>query len=474
MKWPQAGSRANKLAAGVDGAPFAGSLDSDTAALVSLAARLRDIEPPVISAEYSADLRLSLLQAAPDLIGSADAIISDVPRAPRRLRARTVRLSAATTAVLLATGTGVGYASTSALPGGPLYPVKRTIEGVQLAVARSNIDKGYEHLTQASTRLTEVVGLSEGDQSPYTETLIEDTLADFSVSAQAGADLFFEAYDGDDQPDSMRTLHAFNVGYVETLDDLGADAPPAVWDEVVSAAMSVHSIDTKTVSTCTDCADPVLDIPESLVTLAPEIVESGVPEIVTPTPETVGSPSTILPVTTVPGSIPAEVTTPATQGGPTVAPPGVTAPAPTDVPPSVSGTAPAPTTEVPPTTEPLQTTSPPTTEAPTTPDPAQTPDPSQTPDPPQTPDASQTPDPSGTPDPPTTSDESVIPDSSSPLISDSLSTSSAPTTTVPQPSTDSAAESQAPASTITTTLPSGLMSDSLPRPLETPAAAPLK
>ena len=441
MKWPQAGSRANKLAAGLDGAPVAGSLDSDTAALVSLASRLHHIEPPVMSAEYSADLRVRLLQAAPDLIGSADAVTVDVARQPRRLRARTVRLSAATTVVVLATGTGVGYASTSSLPGDPLYPVKRSIEGVQLAVAGSNVDKGYEHLSQASTRLTEVAGLSVGDPSNYTEMLIADTLDDFSASAEAGSRLLLDAYDGDDQGKSMARLHRWNETSVAALRELGDEVPVNVQDDLVVAAMSVQTIDTEAVDTCAaDCDDPVLEIPESIVTLAPEIVESSAPDVLTPTTETVVTPPTTLPVTTVLGSVPAEVTTPPTQGGPAVAPPGVTAPAPTDVPPSVSGTAPAPTTEVPATTEPLPSTDPPTTEAPTTPEPSPTPE--------------QTPDPSPTPDPVTTPDESAtIPDSTGPFFSDPPSTASAPTTAA-QPSSDAPAGSQAPVSTVTTTLPS--------------------
>src|SRR3712207_698104 len=54
---------------------------------------------------------------------------------------------------------GVSVASSLSLPGDALYGVKRTAEGVQLSLARNDVNRGKRHLQHAETRLHEIADL---------------------------------------------------------------------------------------------------------------------------------------------------------------------------------------------------------------------------------------------------------------------------------------------------------------------------
>ncbi|GAA2000341.1 DUF5667 domain-containing protein [Catenulispora subtropica] len=51
---------------------------------------------------------------------------------------------------------GVAWAASSALPGDPLYGVKRSLENMRVSVSGSDLERGEQYLGQAKTRLTEV------------------------------------------------------------------------------------------------------------------------------------------------------------------------------------------------------------------------------------------------------------------------------------------------------------------------------
>ena len=67
MRWPPRSRAAEQFAARLEARQVTGSLDDDTAALISLAERLRRVEPPVMSPAYAAELRTRLLTAEPEL-----------------------------------------------------------------------------------------------------------------------------------------------------------------------------------------------------------------------------------------------------------------------------------------------------------------------------------------------------------------------------------------------------------------------
>jgi hypothetical protein len=86
----------------------------------------------------------------------------------------TVRLQAARTlhappefrrvAAMLLVGGGTVYASTDALPGDALYPVKRAVEAVQLAMSLNDASDAMLHLAFAARRLDEAAALLEKDR----------------------------------------------------------------------------------------------------------------------------------------------------------------------------------------------------------------------------------------------------------------------------------------------------------------------
>jgi hypothetical protein len=63
-------------------------------------------------------------------------------------------------------------ASANALPGQVLYPVKRTVEQVQLAMATSPSAKAETHLRLAQTRLTELRALADRDEAEHVPSTI--------------------------------------------------------------------------------------------------------------------------------------------------------------------------------------------------------------------------------------------------------------------------------------------------------------
>ncbi len=120
--------RAEEFAAAVDGdSPPAGA---DVDAFLQIVLRLREVEQPTPADDFAADLRTRLMAAAPSALAvqvpdSAGGAVRETlfdPRAARRRRA--VSLTAIS-CIVLGTGGGVAAASESALPGDPLYPVKR-------------------------------------------------------------------------------------------------------------------------------------------------------------------------------------------------------------------------------------------------------------------------------------------------------------------------------------------------------------
>ena len=134
--------------------------------------------------EFADALRERLMLEAPERLAElAASTASDSGRtlgSTTRRRVRVARIAAVTCLVVGVTG-GVAAASQSALPGDPLYGVKRGIERAQVSFAGSDATEGQRLVNQASTRLDEIsdLALSRPDDAETTR-LIEQTLADFS------------------------------------------------------------------------------------------------------------------------------------------------------------------------------------------------------------------------------------------------------------------------------------------------------
>jgi hypothetical protein len=126
---------------------------------------------------------------------------------PHRLRS----LVAATTAATLVLGAGAAFASSRALPGDPLYGLKREIEDVRLHLAGSDEARGRVLLDQATERLDEVEALAAESDAHDSTTLgrTAGALAAMEQDSRAGAADLIAAYRENGDAGPLTTLDTF-------------------------------------------------------------------------------------------------------------------------------------------------------------------------------------------------------------------------------------------------------------------------
>jgi hypothetical protein len=122
--------------------------------------------------------------------------------APSRRRRALAEVLAAAVAILIALG-GIGLLmSKNALPGDPLYGIKRVGESAELGLTFGDSGKAQKHLEFASNRLDELRALGQADPADY-----RSSLADFQREARAGTEAFtvLAMQNGGPQLDELRT-----------------------------------------------------------------------------------------------------------------------------------------------------------------------------------------------------------------------------------------------------------------------------
>jgi Domain of unknown function (DUF5667) len=187
--------------------------------LVALAASLHpaDIAP---RADFRATLRESLVAEAAARRPDPAVAPRPAPAAPRPHRVRT----AVATGVLvsLVGGVGAAAASTHALPGDPLYGLKRGLESAQLRFDHSDLSRGRDLLDQADNRLSEAESLaaSEDARSPETTSRIAGSIADLETATRAGAAALEASYADTGNVEPLVELDRFVVDQRERLADL--------------------------------------------------------------------------------------------------------------------------------------------------------------------------------------------------------------------------------------------------------------
>lgn len=196
-----------RVARALDGARS--PADQRVAGLVAVAERVREVgrNPRLKAApDFRAELRARLLAEAPTLL-PRPRVPADAPEVggapgggrhaagPRRRRADGVRpnrpagtgpvtrtgrpgqpgrrrLVAATVLAAVAFSGSTVVASSGALPGDPLYGLKRRVQGVEVALARGDEDRGRRHLELARTRVRELGTVAaSGSAGPLVATL---------------------------------------------------------------------------------------------------------------------------------------------------------------------------------------------------------------------------------------------------------------------------------------------------------------
>lgn len=166
MLTPSGRRRADRLAALLEDTA-ARRADVDLVPLVRLADRLRATgtavaDPAAVHPVFRDRLRTRLVAVGTvhgigtEASGSTRADGPDLDRTGARTDRGRRRAVLATAALVGVVGmTAMGAASDSAVPGDPLYGVKRSTETAQLELARSDVSKGQLHLEFARTRLAE-------------------------------------------------------------------------------------------------------------------------------------------------------------------------------------------------------------------------------------------------------------------------------------------------------------------------------
>ena len=254
----------------------AGPPDDDVAPLVDTAQRLRGLSPlrrppggldaRGLRPAFRAGLRQRLDAEAESLAPARTAAVGaarqrvpagGVPPAPRRRHF----VLAGLVAITIALGTATSVASSAALPGDLLYPVKRSTEDARLLVTQGRADRGAAELDLARERLGESWRLAAADAEPDAAAL-EAVLTELRTTAATGVTVLLTDFEARGDPASLAEVQRFLVTAIPSMRDLYAMLPPgvrAVADDLVVEWVGVQRSVIEAVAVCgPGCAD-VLD-----------------------------------------------------------------------------------------------------------------------------------------------------------------------------------------------------------------------
>lgn len=251
-------------------------LDEELTELVALRHQLVGTPPgPDVDPDFRTGLRAMLIAtaereglgqtAAPEPVSTHRAGLARAPRAARAPRtARSARGPRARTAVVagVAVGavafTGMSTASENAVPGDPLYGVKRSTERAQLALASSDVGRGQLYLGFARTRLVEAHTIAsdldrvfddmDRDTSQGVRLLTAaaanrqdqaalDAIDDFTADQRAALEVLSEDVDG---PDLARL--ATSLELLEAIEERTAMLRQSLRDCGGPSATSIDSL----------------------------------------------------------------------------------------------------------------------------------------------------------------------------------------------------------------------------------------
>jgi hypothetical protein len=291
-------------------------IDAEIASLVNTAEQLCAAAAVEPSAEFRGGLRdrlmteaASVLVTSPEPVRAATKPAVSVPRPGRR------RLAGATAALIGAVSVvSLIGSSASALPGDVLYPVKRTVENVELAMHTSDVSKAQFRLTLASERLAEARQLAEKG-SPSDQRHISDALDEFTDQAEDGSTTLFDDFDSSRSTDSITVVNDFTAAAATDLAALSNQLPKGAGDAFDAATATVSKLAVQAADLCSTCG--TADV-SGIVTAVSSL---GTPEVTDP-PRTDPTPQAQAAAPTVVEK-PVETTTTAPSPKPTVSLPSI-------------------------------------------------------------------------------------------------------------------------------------------------------
>ncbi|MFJ3878563.1 DUF5667 domain-containing protein [Streptomyces sp. NPDC090077] len=223
--------------------------------LLTLASVLGEMPRPVLDPEVKVVQRAQLVAAMEAMVmeeragggAAADPLVPEqrtgrgAHRATslRKLRPRSrwskgIAAGGLTVGVAAGAFSGVAAASTDALPGDPLYPVKLGMEDLKLGMADEGVDRGEVYLDRASNRLSEARRLMErGRSGPLDHEVLGEirrALAGMQHDAAEGHRLLQAAYKRDGSLGPIQTLSSFSNSHRDAWGRLRSNLPPQLMD----------------------------------------------------------------------------------------------------------------------------------------------------------------------------------------------------------------------------------------------------
>ncbi|WP_327415632.1 DUF5667 domain-containing protein [Streptomyces sp. NBC_01233] len=153
---------------------------------------------------------------------------------PRSRWSKGIAAGGLTVGVAAGAFSGVAAASSDALPGDHLYPVKRGMEDLKLGMADDDADRGELYLDQASNRLSEARRLMErgrlGDLDHESLGEIRRALAGVKHDAEEGHRLLQAAYERDGSLGPIQKLSSFSRSHRDAWGKLRERLPAQLTD----------------------------------------------------------------------------------------------------------------------------------------------------------------------------------------------------------------------------------------------------
>ncbi|MCW2798853.1 MAG: hypothetical protein JWQ70_325, partial [Aeromicrobium sp.] len=272
--------------------------NAQIAELVQFAENLCEAAVVEPSPEFRGSLRTLLMTEAETALVPVVKTSRPVTRAPAPRTHSVRRRVAGLTAAVLASVAAVGVVSSSAsaVPGQALYPVKRSVESVELALHRGDASRGSFQLAQASERLAEARKLAS-DPSANNADLVASALDDFTSQAKSGSSSLFNAFTDNGKQNSIRTVNAFAASATAELASLSGDLPDSADGSFDSATQAISKLATQASTLCSACSTTDVQSLVNAVTGLSQVAATPT-KASTSAPSSTKTPATVTPTTT--------------------------------------------------------------------------------------------------------------------------------------------------------------------------------
>ncbi|MGA8987913.1 DUF5667 domain-containing protein [Aeromicrobium sp.] len=225
--------------------------DEHIAVLVQLAEQLCEAAVAEPSTQFRDTLRQQLMTEAATVLVVKPPATRTVTTPVTPVHPIRRRVAGVTAALVASAGVvGLVASSASAVPGEMLYPVKRSVESVELALHRSDESRGSFQLAQASERLAEAQKLSADGGA---DNQIADTLDDFSSQATEGSTSLFNHFTDSGDQKSIRTVNDFAASATAELATLSSLLPTGADSSFDAATDAISDLATRASSLCSAC-----------------------------------------------------------------------------------------------------------------------------------------------------------------------------------------------------------------------------